>query len=279
MTDQIRIPEPGEHPSKYWAAMEKTAVVESPFDTLRRTRADGTEFWSARDLCNEVEYETWRNFAAAVERAKIAARNSGEAVQDHFVGTNKMIELGKTAKREIEDWELSRHGAYLVLMNGDPRKPKIAEAQAYFAVRARQAEVIEQHVAAAVTSPEDRAIKRLQVLRAAQGLIDPHHLEAKARIQLAIGLGEAPELEPSTRPLYAQTYLEGRGLTRRQIKTIAGMFGKRLKAAFLEAHGVVPKQYPLETGAGQIRDVNAYTEADRALMDSVWDRFYAQAVI
>lgn len=249
-----------------------TTSGRSPFDEIRRSRADGSEYWTARDLCNAVEYDTWRNFAAAIERAKIAIHNAGEAVSSHVVDADKLVDRPQGGSITREDYELSRYGAYMVLMNGDPRKPKIAEAQAYFAVRARQAEVIEQRILA----PEDRALKRLAVLQAAKGLIDPRHLEAKARCQLAIGLGEAPELDVSCRPLYAQTYLQERGLTHRQAKAISSMFGKRLKMAYVQHHGVAPKQYPLETGSGQIRNVNAYTESDRMLMDAVWDRFYSQ---
>jgi hypothetical protein len=276
----IQIPEPPAEPSKYWAALERTSpTAETAFEALKDARDDGSEFWSGRALMGPLGYGRWENFYGAIMRAQLAAENSEVPVGDHFREAAKMVDIGSGAQRSLPDVHLSRYGAYLVAMNGDPHKPEIAAAQHYFAIRTRQAEVIEQRVAAAVTSPEDRAIKRLAVLQAAKGLIDEHHLEAKARIQLAIGLGEAPELEPSTRPLYAQTYLEERGLSRRQIKAIGGVFGKRLKAAFLEAHGVVPKQYPLETGAGQIRNVNAYNEADRSLMDSVWDRFYAQKAI
>lgn len=246
----------------------------SPFDAIRKVRSDGSEYWTARDLCNIVEYDTWRNFAAAIERAKVAITNSGEAVSSHVVDANKVVERPQGGAIAREDYELSRYGAYMVLMNGDPRKPKIAEAQAYFAIRTRQAEVTELCALAF----EDRAIKRLAVLQAAKGLIDPRHLEAKARCQIAIGLGEAPELDASCRPLYAQTYLQERGLSHRQVKAISSMFGKRLKSAFIEHHGVPPKQYPLETGSGQIRNVNAYTESDRALMDAVWDRYYATGV-
>jgi hypothetical protein len=271
------IPDPGR--ASKAVELVVAAATGSPFDVLRQVRDDGSEFWSARDLMTPLGYTRWENFFGAVERAKLAALNSNMPAQNHFREAAKMVELGDGAQRSLLDVHLSRYGAYLVAMNGDPHKTEIAAAQHYFAVRTREAEVIEQRATALALAPEDRAIKRLAVLQAAKGLIDERHLEAKARLQLAIGLGEAPELDSTIRPLYAHTYMEEKGLTRRQIRTVAGMFGKRLKAAFVDAHGVPPKQYPLETGAGQIRNVNAYTEGDRALFDAVWDRFYAQVAI
>jgi DNA-damage-inducible protein D len=113
---------------------------ESPFDAIRQTRPDGSEFWSARDLCQVVEYETWRNFAAAIDRAKIACANTGNAVTSEFVGVDKVVQYGNDSTRRIEDYELSRFACYLVVMNGDPRKQTIADAQAYFAIQTRVAE-------------------------------------------------------------------------------------------------------------------------------------------
>lgn len=113
----------------------------SPFDALRQVRADGSEFWTARALCKEVEYETWRNFAAAIERAKVAISNTGSDPAAEFVQVTKLVDAGNLGTREREDYELSRYGAYMTLMNGDPRKSKIAEAQRYFAVKARESEL------------------------------------------------------------------------------------------------------------------------------------------
>ncbi|APE09740.1 hypothetical protein BO226_11405 [Rhodococcus sp. 2G] len=250
-----------------------TDSPQSPFDRVRQVRDDGSEFWSARDLCQIVEYETWRNFAAAIDRAKIACENSGSAAQDHFVGASKLIELGKGGRREVEDFNLSRFAAYLVVMNGDPRKPAIAAAQSYFAIRTRQAEVVETRLADALDVPK----RQMEIMQLAQGLIDPRHLEAKARLVLARALGEAPELDPKTTPLYAQTYLEEKGLTRDEIKSMSSVFGKRLKAMYQLERGEDPGQYPLETKAGQVRQVNAYTEADRDLFDRVWTKYYGEA--
>lgn len=119
-----------------------------------------------------------------------------------------------------------------------------------------------------------QARAQMELAQAARGLIHPDHLEAKARIILARGLGEAPELDPGSTPLYAQSYLEEKGLSDKQRKAKAGVFGKRLKKAYTERHGREPEKYPLNLSNGQIRQVNGYTEADRPLMDEVWTQYF-----
>lgn len=42
--------------------------------------------------------------------------------------------------------------------------------------------------------------QQLELLKAAEGLVDPDHLRAKATVVLARGLGEAPQLDPVSRP-------------------------------------------------------------------------------
>lgn len=118
---------------------------------------------------------------------------------------------------------------------------------------------------------------QMELAQAARGLIHPDHLEAKARIILARGLGEVPELDPATAPLYAHTYLGEKGLSDKQRKAKAGVFGKRLKKAYTEKHGREPEKYPLNLSNGQIREVNGYTEADRPLMDQVWSEYFEVA--
>ncbi|MBO1269599.1 phage antirepressor KilAC domain-containing protein [Arthrobacter cavernae] len=108
----------------------------SPFDSLRQLRADGSEFWSARDLAPFMTYSSWRNFMVPMERAMATARNQGHDVETNFAGSRKVSASGP----DKQDFHLSRFAAYLVAMNGDPRKPEVAAAQAYFAIQTRVAE-------------------------------------------------------------------------------------------------------------------------------------------
>ncbi|MFE6689619.1 phage antirepressor KilAC domain-containing protein [Streptomyces sp. NPDC057743] len=109
-----------------------------PFDTIRHISGDGAEFWHGRELQPLMGYDSWRRFEEAVERARAACTNSGHDSAEHFAGTVKNpSDLGG---RPARDYRLSRYAAYLVAMNGDPRKPEIAAAQTYFAVKTREAE-------------------------------------------------------------------------------------------------------------------------------------------
>ncbi|MDK9341383.1 phage antirepressor N-terminal domain-containing protein [Propionibacterium freudenreichii] len=119
-----------------------------------------------------------------------------------------------------------------------------------------------------------QARMQMELCQAAKGLIRPEHLEARARVVLARGLGEHAELDPADRPLYAQDFLKAKNLSNEKLRSIAGAFGKRLKAAYITSHGEPPKKYPLNVSNGQVREVNAYTEADRPLMEQVWTRYY-----
>ncbi|MDQ2809133.1 MAG: DNA damage-inducible protein D [Chloroflexota bacterium] len=111
------------------------------FESLRQITPYETEYWSARALAPLLGYTRWQNFEQAINRAMTACRQIGQPVEDHFTGISKMVALGSGAQREIKDYLLSRFACYLIAQNGDPRKPQIAHAQAYFATATRQNEL------------------------------------------------------------------------------------------------------------------------------------------
>ena len=115
-----------------------------------------------------------------------------------------------------------------------------------------------------------QAKAQMELCQAAKGLIHPDHLEAKARIILARGMGEHAELDESRRLLYTQDFLKEKGLSAKQLRSKAPTFGKRLKAAYIDMYGIAPEKRPMNLPNGQVRDVLAYTKKDRELMETVW---------
>ena len=149
----------------------------SPFDAIRRTRADGSEFWSARDLMPLLGYEKWERFADAVERARVAIANSG---MDADANASRLREPFGRTNQMGEEFHLTRYACYVVAMNGDPRKPEVAAAQTYFAVRTREAET------APAAIPRGADLLALAVVEA-QRMLD----ESTAQLAVAAPKAEA----------------------------------------------------------------------------------------
>lgn len=153
--------------------IEHAHTASSPFDAIRKFRPDGTEYWSARALAQVMGYAKWQNFEAAINRASQAICNQKLSLSSHVTERSKLVERAQGGSAHVKDYELSRFAAYLVAMNGDPSKKEVAAAQAYFAIRTREAEVTQKVAPAELT--------RKQILMMALEAEDRADEERRAR--------------------------------------------------------------------------------------------------
>lgn len=114
------------------------------FETIKKLREDGTEYWSARELSKILQYKKWDKFLNVIERAKRACKNSKIEPEEHFPQVGKTIKMPKNAQKTVVDYELSRYACYLIVQNADPNKEVIALGQTYFAVQTRKQELSEK---------------------------------------------------------------------------------------------------------------------------------------
>ena len=130
------------------------------FEDLKETNETGIESWTARKLAKILEYSEYRHFLPVIEKAKEACRNSGHAVRDHFEDILGMVGIGSGAMRELPDVRLSRYACYLIVQNGDPTKPVIANGQTYFAIQTRRQELADNEAFQQLQEDEKRLFLR-----------------------------------------------------------------------------------------------------------------------
>jgi DNA-damage-inducible protein D len=90
--------------------------------------SNGERHWYATDFMEMLGYESLQSFEQAINKGIGTCMTLGIPVPENFEQVTR--EVGGEL---ISDYKLSRFACYLVAMNGDVRKPQVAQAQAYFA--------------------------------------------------------------------------------------------------------------------------------------------------
>ena len=118
-------------------------INNSIFESIKHIDENNNEYWYARELMTVLDYNLWQNFHGIIKIAIKNCNNSNYNPLDHFIDTNKMVNIGSKTKRKIIDYKLSRYGCYLIVLNCDARKKIISHAKTYFAVQTRKQELFE----------------------------------------------------------------------------------------------------------------------------------------
>ncbi|CAG7622404.1 phage antirepressor KilAC domain-containing protein [Leucobacter soli] len=144
--------------------MSALSSFEDQLDDLKIITLTDGEVWSARDLMPYAGYKAWQDWSRAINRAIESVNASGLDAAEHFRGAPKTSPMPNGGTKQIEDVELTRYACYILFQNADARKPEVALAQQYFAVKTREAETAP---AVAPTGPE---LLALAVIEAQQML-------------------------------------------------------------------------------------------------------------
>lgn len=228
------------------------------FGQLRIFEDDHGELWFiAKDVCNTLGLTNVSVSMSRLdddERSKLSLGRQGETNIINEYGLYSLV----LASRKPEAKTFKRWVTHEVL-------PAIRKHGGYI----RPDATVHQ-----VNAIIAQARARMELCQAARGIVDPAHLEAKARVILAQGMGEHAQLDPGNTPLYTSDFLKSKNLSQKQTKKISGTFGKRVKAAYILEHGIEPGTYPMNLPNGQVRPVLAYTEKDRPIMERVWKDHY-----
>ena len=149
--------------TKYWkeemVLLNDINKTSKSLEDIKHIDENGVEFWYARELQVVLDYKEWRKFDGVIQRAIKACKNSNINTLDHFVGADKMVQIGSGAERMQKDYKLTRYACYLIAQNGDSRKKVIALAQTYFAVQTRKQEISEKEYSM-LTEDEKRFYQR-----------------------------------------------------------------------------------------------------------------------
>ena len=201
--------------------------------------------------------------------------NPGQVVSRLGDGVTSSYPIADSLGRIQDTTIVNESGMYRVVLRSD--KPEALAFQAWItdevlpSIREKGSYSLPGATPAATTSFETQA----RVLDILKNVIAKDYLEAKAKIVLARTMGDTPEIEASARPLYVQDYLREKGATADEVKRCSSSFGRYVREDYVAERGVEPGKRFDETSSGQVREVYAYTEADRPIFDRAWSESYA----
>lgn len=124
--------------------------MQSDFEQIKKSDADGKNYWSARELSNVMGYSTWQKFNRVLNKALQVAQSRGMNISEHFNQTVEMVKLGSGTFRKVDNWHLSRLACLIIAENADSKKPQVQTARQYFKEQTPATVLIESQVSSRI---------------------------------------------------------------------------------------------------------------------------------
>jgi hypothetical protein len=120
--------------------MNELQKTSNPLSFEDFKNENGITYWWASDLMIMLGYKDMKSFHKVLDRATKAFVSLNIPHYENIISEQREINGNKS-----QDFKLSRFACYLTVMNGDPKKIEVAQAQVYFAQQTRKFELHIEH--------------------------------------------------------------------------------------------------------------------------------------
>lgn len=119
--------------------LEKSTINALSFEDF--SHQNGITYWWATDLMLMMGYKDMKSFQKVLDRATKALVSLAIPHYENIIPQMRDLDGNM-----VQDFKMTRFACYITVMNGDPKRPEVAFAQAYFAQQTRKFEVyIQDH--------------------------------------------------------------------------------------------------------------------------------------
>ena len=116
--------------------------MQSPFDAIKETDAEGREWWNSRKLARLLGYLKYWNFERLIDKvATFLQQEKGLDLKEHMVEIEEMAQLNNGGWRQVKSIKLSRTACIAIATNADKKKPIVKAAREYFTSEMTSTEV------------------------------------------------------------------------------------------------------------------------------------------
>ena len=195
--------------------------------------ANNIYYWYGRDLMTFLGYESYDTFEkTAINKAIAACMTLKISVYDNFQQCKRDIDGA-----DCSDYKLTRFACYLIAMNGDVKKSKVAEAQIYFAAIAAKRAGVENYAFfqnAGYLGMYNMSIKKLRERKKIPQRRTP--LDFMGKEELAANLFRLTQTDLKIQ----RENIKGQKPLERAAKTV----GKVVRETMIKTGGITPESMP-----------------------------------